>query len=100
MMPARSSTRFASLKRAARQYWQRYLGSRRSWLGLPAARRQTAPAGPAAGSGVRVHLYALCWNDAYMLPYFFRHYDSFVDRYIIFDDGSTDRSLDILRRHP
>ena len=50
--------------------------------------------------GVRVHLYAQCWNDAFMLPYFFRHYDGFVDRYVIFDDGSTDRSLAILRDHP
>ena len=35
---------------------------------------------------LRVHLYAQCWNDEFMLPYFFRHYDSFVDRYVIFDD--------------
>lgn len=35
-----------------------------------------------------------------MLPYFFRHYDPFVHRYIFFDDGSTDGTLDILERHP
>jgi hypothetical protein len=34
-----------------------------------------------------------------MLPYFFRHYDRFVDRYVIFDDGSTDGSLALLRAH-
>jgi Methyltransferase domain/Glycosyl transferase family 2 len=49
---------------------------------------------------MRVHLYAQCWNDEFMLPFFFRHYDSFVDRYIIFDDGSTDRSLSLLSNHP
>jgi glycosyltransferase involved in cell wall biosynthesis len=49
---------------------------------------------------MRVHLYALCWNDARMLGFFFRHYDPFVTRYIIFDDGSDDGSLDILRAHP
>ena len=49
---------------------------------------------------MRVHLYAQCWNDAFMLPYFFRHYDSFVDRYVIFDDGSSDDSQAILRQHP
>jgi hypothetical protein len=59
-----------------------------------------AAPGPAAGTGLRVHLYALCWNDAFMLPYFFRHYDRFVDRYVIYDDGSTDQSLAILRDHP
>ena len=47
-----------------------------------------------------VHLYALCWNDEKMLPFFFRHYDPFVDSYFIYDDGSTDNSLNILRRHP
>ena len=31
-----------------------------------------------------------------MLPYFFRHYDSLVDRYFIDDNGSTDRSRDVL----
>ncbi len=35
-----------------------------------------------------------------MLPHFFRHYDALVDRYHIFDNGSTDGSLDLLERHP
>jgi hypothetical protein len=47
-----------------------------------------------------VHLYTLCWNEADMLGFFFRHYDPWVDRYVVFDDGSTDGSLDILRGHP
>lgn len=34
-----------------------------------------------------------------MLPYFFRHYDSLVDRYFISDHGSTDRSRDQLASH-
>jgi glycosyltransferase involved in cell wall biosynthesis len=46
------------------------------------------------------HLYCLCWNEFAMLPYFFRHYDPLVDRYFVFDDGSTDGSLDLLRQHP
>lgn len=46
-----------------------------------------------------VHLYAQCWNDGWMLPYFFRHYDALVDRYFMFDDGSTDDTLSILRGH-
>jgi hypothetical protein len=45
---------------------------------------------------VKIHLYALCWNDAELLPYFFRHYDQVVSRYFIFDDGSTDGSLGLL----
>jgi hypothetical protein len=47
-----------------------------------------------------VHVYALCWNEERMLPYFFRHYDGLADRYFIFDNGSTDRSLEMLRAHP
>jgi hypothetical protein len=50
-------------------------------------------------SGMKVHLFCLCWNDARMLPFFIRHYDKFVDRYFIFDNGSTDNSLSLLRQH-
>ena len=47
-----------------------------------------------------VHLYAQIWNEEWMLPFFFRHYDPIVDRYFLFDDGSTDAGLEIARRHP
>ncbi len=35
-----------------------------------------------------------------MLGFFFRHYDDIVERYVVFDDGSTDDSLELLRAHP
>jgi hypothetical protein len=47
-----------------------------------------------------VHFYALCWNDLSILPYFFRHYDSVVDHFFIYDNGSTDGSLAYLAAHP
>lgn len=47
-----------------------------------------------------IHLYTVCWDEADMLGFFFRHYDPWVDRYVVYDDGSTDGSLDILRAHP
>ena len=47
-----------------------------------------------------VHLYTVCWDEADMLGFFFRHYDPWVDRYVIYDDGSTDGTLDILHTHP
>jgi Glycosyl transferase family 2 len=47
-----------------------------------------------------VHLYALCWNEERLLPFFFRHYDPFVTRYFIFDHNSTDHSRQILKAHP
>jgi hypothetical protein len=57
------------------------------------ARRKITP------GSQKIELYCLCWNDARMLPYFFRHYDQIVDKYFIFDNGSTDRSLSILEKH-
>ena len=47
-----------------------------------------------------VHLYALCWNEERLLPFFFHHYDPFVTHYFIFDHDSTDRSRQILKAHP
>jgi len=47
-----------------------------------------------------VHLYAVCWNEAELLGFLFRHYDEWVDKYVVVDDGSTDESLDLLRAHP
>ena len=49
---------------------------------------------------LQIHLYALCLNEDRMLPFFFRHYEGIVDRFFIFDTGSNDGSLDILRNHP
>jgi len=49
---------------------------------------------------MQIDLYTRCWNDADMLGFFFRHYDRLVQRYVVFDDGSTDNSLEILRSNP
>jgi hypothetical protein len=49
---------------------------------------------------MNTHLYSLCWNEADILPFFFRHYDPWINRYIIYDDGSTDGSIEILKKHP
>ena len=48
---------------------------------------------------VKVHLYTIVWNEEEMLPFFFRHYDSLVNRYVIYDDGSTDNTLKMLAAH-
>lgn len=47
-----------------------------------------------------IHLYALCWNEENMLPHFFRHYEKWVDQFFIYDNGSNDASLRILKAHP
>src|SRR5438034_11836120 len=49
---------------------------------------------------MKIDLYARCWNEADMLPFFFLHYDKLVQRYIIYDDASTDDSQEILRLNP
>jgi hypothetical protein len=47
----------------------------------------------------KIHLYAPCWNEARMLPFFFRHYDPLIERYFIWDHDSTDGSREILLSH-
>lgn len=49
---------------------------------------------------MKIHLHASCWNEERMLPFFFRHYDPFVDHYFIHDNQSSDGSLNILNVHP
>jgi hypothetical protein len=46
-----------------------------------------------------VHVYAVCYNEEPMLPHFLRHYEALAESIIVYDGGSTDRSVDILRSH-
>jgi glycosyltransferase involved in cell wall biosynthesis len=45
---------------------------------------------------MHIDLYAACWNEERIIPFFLRHYEPLVDRIVIFDDGSNDRSLELL----
>lgn len=47
-----------------------------------------------------VHLYTMSWNEIDMLEFFFRHYDPWVERYVFFDDGSDDGTVEFLRARP
>ena len=49
---------------------------------------------------MKIHAYALCWNEEAMLPYYLRHYEKFCDKIIIYDNMSTDRSQQIILNHP
>lgn len=46
-----------------------------------------------------VHYYAVCWNEEKMLPFMFDYYKRFVDFFTIYDNGSDDRSEEIIRSH-
>jgi len=39
-------------------------------------------------------------NEEKMLPYFLRHYGMIADKIVVFEDSSTDRTLEILKSHP
>ncbi len=47
-----------------------------------------------------IHLYTLCWNEERILPFFLDHYRDKVDRILVYDNGSKDRSLEILANEP
>ena len=47
---------------------------------------------------MKIHLYAHCWNEERIIPFFLRHYEPLVERMVIFDNGSTDRSRELFQR--
>jgi glycosyltransferase involved in cell wall biosynthesis len=49
---------------------------------------------------MRIVVYANCWNEIRLLPYFIQHYNPFVERFVILDDGSTDGSIEYLLAQP
>ena len=44
-----------------------------------------------------IHVYALCYNESRLLPHFFKHYEN-VDKIIIYDNESTDNSVEIIKK--
>jgi glycosyltransferase involved in cell wall biosynthesis len=49
---------------------------------------------------MRIHVYAVCWNEEVILPYFLRHYSAFAEKIVIFDNESSDRSPAIIDACP
>ena len=47
---------------------------------------------------MRFHVYAINWNEARLLPAFFKHYSQ-ADHIYILDNNSTDSSHDIIKEH-
>src|SRR5215204_1670560 len=48
---------------------------------------------------LRVAVIMPCWNEAVLLPYFFRNY-AWAERILVFDNRSTDDSRAIVKRYP
>jgi glycosyltransferase involved in cell wall biosynthesis len=49
---------------------------------------------------MKIEVYAICYNEEVMLPYFLRHYSQIADKIVIYDNYSTDRSDEICRQNP
>jgi hypothetical protein len=47
-----------------------------------------------------IDLYTITWNERRMLPFFLQHYESWVDRFVVYDDQSDDGTAEALARHP
>lgn len=44
---------------------------------------------------MKIEVFAICYNEEALLPYFLRHYSAFCQKITVFDNFSTDRSNEI-----
>ena len=49
---------------------------------------------------MRIWIYSFCWNEKDMLPFYLRHYSTFAEKIILFDDKSDDGTLEIASKCP
>ena len=69
-------------------------------LGLWKGNRIMSAFEPHRADDLRVHVYAVCWNEEQILPFFLRYYSAFAERIVVYDNESTDASPEIIRRWP
>jgi len=46
---------------------------------------------------MKIKVYAICWNEEVIAPYFLRHYKKYTSEIVIYDNMSTDSTCEILR---
>ncbi len=46
---------------------------------------------------MKIHVYSIMKNEEKFLPYFLRHYSTFADSIYIFNDNSTDNTVEIAK---
>ncbi len=49
---------------------------------------------------MRLWIYTIAWNEEIFLPAFLQHYAPIAEHIVVFDNQSTDRTAEILDRHP
>lgn len=48
----------------------------------------------------KLHVYTTVWNEAYMMKYFMRWYDTVADKIFVLDDNSDDGTREIVASYP
>lgn len=48
---------------------------------------------------MKIAVYTLCYNEEFLLPYFFRHYQQFTDDITVYDNQSTDHSVELIQQY-
>jgi len=47
-----------------------------------------------------IDVYAICWNEERMMPFFLRHYADFARKIVVFDNHSTDSTRELAAEYP
>lgn len=49
---------------------------------------------------MQLEVYSICFNEGALLPFYLNHYKKFCERIIVYDNDSTDNTLEILQSEP
>jgi glycosyltransferase involved in cell wall biosynthesis len=47
----------------------------------------------------KIHLYTICWNEEVILPHFLKHYTGLCESIVVYDNYSTDKSVQICAKY-